>query len=492
MSHTHTARLGFAATAIAIFLAGCAVGPDYKAPDVVPGANFLGEAGKGRPASAPNALDTWWKTFQDPVLDGLVNQALVNNLDLARARAAISQAGAASAGASAALLPSGQLSATAARARRSLDDPNVATQSLVLPEFNRYGNHFEAGAGVGWEIDLFGGLSRGAEAAAAEYDGAQATGAAVRLEIVAGITNAYTLTRALQARLEVARKRVDTAHQTVTLVKLLADRGLVADWQFREAESGLALSKSVVPQLEAGLASARYAIDVLLARQPGTLDPQLDAFGPMPSPPELKSASGPADLLRRRPDLLVAERRLAASNAQIGQAISEYYPKVSLSGLLGFNTFRMGNALDDNASQGAGALGIRWRLFDFGRVDAQVEAAKGRNAAALANYRLAVLRATAEVEDAFTAKVKQEQRLSDVTDGEVAVEKALASARKSASAGNSSRLDVLAVEQRLYTTQDARILAKLDSTLASVASFKALGGGWNVDAPLRDAIASVR
>jgi outer membrane protein TolC len=181
----------------------------------------------------------------------------------------------------------------------------------------------------------------------------------------------------------------------------------------------------------------------------------------------------PADLLTRRPDLIAAERRLAASNARIGEAMAEYYPKVSLSGMLGSaTTIASGNLLT------AGVFGLRWRLFDFGRIDAQIQLARGRDAEALAGYRQAVLRVTEDVENAFSAlanRAGQAERLSQAVD-------ALSQARTSSFAayqrGTANLIDVLQADESVLQAVDARAQAQADTARAAVAAFRALGGGW--------------
>ncbi|RMN15862.1 hypothetical protein ALQ63_04029, partial [Serratia plymuthica] len=206
---------------------------------------------------------------------------------------------------------------------------------------------------------------------------------------------------------------------------------------------------------------------------------QLTTPGAIPQAPQLTSTGTPADLLRRRPDIIVAERHLAASSARIGVAVSEYYPKFSLSALLGSATaVASGNLFSSGASQSAGVLGLRWRLFDFGRINAQIDQAKGQEAEALAAYRLSVLRATEDVENAFSALINRETQTAILTGGETA----LASARQSSFVayrqGTASLIDVLRNDETLLQASDARAQAQTESARAAVAAFRALGGGW--------------
>jgi len=211
-----------------------------------------------------------------------------------------------------------------------------------------------------------------------------------------------------------------------------------------------------------------------------------------PEPPEtlagtlayMAPATGtPADLLRRRPDLIVAERRLAASNARIGAAIAEYYPKVSLSGLLGSaTTVASGNLFSAGANQAAGVAGLRWRLFDFGRIGAQIDQAKGQEAEALAGYRLAVLHASEDVENAFTALVKREEQTNTLQRGELALRQARNSSFAAYEKGVVRLIEVLLADENLLKTSDAKAQAEAQSSRAAIAAFKALGGGWQAAA----------
>jgi NodT family efflux transporter outer membrane factor (OMF) lipoprotein len=466
-----------------VLLAGCAVGPDYQSPTVALPATFKGAAevaNRAAPQPAPS-LYTWWQGFDDPELNHVIDIALAQNLDLAQAMARVDEVHAGLESARSALLPSASLDAQAARAHQSLEDPDIAAQAASLPGYNRNAYDYEVAAGASWEIDLAGGLRRSAEAARAEYEASQAAMVAARLEVISSTADTYVLTRTLQARLQLAQQETASQQERVRLIGLLAARGLVPDLQWRQAQGALAAVSASVPALQAGLVSARNALDVLMGRNPGTTDPELDAIAPIPDAPAIDTASGPAELLRRRPDIIVAERRLAASNARIGEALSDYYPKFSLSALAGSTTTVGGHLFESPANEALGAFGLRWRLFDFGQVDAEVRAARGRNAEALAAYRQSVLQASSEVESAFVALAKYDQQQHILKDGEAS----LARARESTSAGyhngRNSQLDLVEADARLQGIQEAQILAQSATARSAIATFKALGGGWDAE-----------
>ncbi|MEX3859747.1 efflux transporter outer membrane subunit [Paraburkholderia sp. BR10923] len=464
---------------VASLSAGCAVGPDYVRPDVPMPERFMGQtAVDQRHATATADLVTWWTAFGDPQLTRFVTLALEQNLDLAQASARVTQARAALGAANAALLPSGNVSGQAARVYQSVETP-LGRVLNSTPGFDRYGNEYEANLSASWELDVFGGLRRGREAALAEYEASEAGAAATRLAVAAQTADIYISIRGLQARLNVARRQVQTQQDLLSTINLLYGKGLAAELQVRQAEGALAQVQASVPVLETGLDAAMNALDVMLGAQPGVHRAELLEAGDIPVPPQIGATGSPRELLRRRPDLIVAERHLAASNARIGVAIAEYYPKVSLSGLIGSATsVASGNLFSSGASQAAGVLGLRWRLFDFGRINAQISQAKGQEAEMLAAYRLAALHATEDVENALSALVKREEQAAALTQGVDSLGRARAASFAAYQKGVVSLIEVLQADDSLLRTSDARVQAQTESARAAVAAFKALGGGW--------------
>ncbi|CAD1786917.1 efflux transporter outer membrane subunit [Xanthomonas euroxanthea] len=472
-----------AALIAASLAAGCAVGPDYARPDAPVPDRYLGQAAVAeRQATVQADLATWWTGFNDPDLSRYVTQALAQNLDLAQATARVTQARAGLTAATAALLPSGNISGNATRAYQSLETPLGQVLSST-PNFDRYASTYEANLGASWELDLFGGLRRGRQAALADYQASEAGAAATRLAVAAQTADIYISIRGLQARLEVAQRQVATQQGLVSMVTLLHGKGLAPELQLQQAQGALAQAQASVPGIESGLVAAMNALDVMLGVPPGTHRAELAATKPIPLAPQIAATGTPGDLLRRRPDLIAAERRLAASNARIGVAMSEYYPKFSLSGLLGSATaISGGNLFTGDAAQSSGVLGLRWRLFDFGRINAQIAQAKGQEAEQLAAYRLAVLRATEDVENAFTALVKREQQAAVLSQGVEALGKARGASALAYEKGAVSLIEVLNADDTLLRASDAQVQARTDAARSAVATFRALGGGWQSSA----------
>src|SRR3989475_5979113 len=475
----------------ASLLSGCAVGPDYQSPDISVTSRFLGQDGIGRREIQSKAdLQTWWAAFDDPMLTRFVALALDQNLDVALAAARVAQARASLRLADAALLPSANVSAQGAKAYQSVETP-LGRVLNSTPGFDRSGSYYEANLGASWEIDVFGGLRRGQEAAHAEYQGSEAGEVATRLAVAAQTADVYVTFRGLQARIAIARQQAETRRQLLSTVMLQYEKGIAAELQVRQAEGSLSQVEAQVPVLEAALDAAMNALDVLLGVQPGTYRSELSPATRVPVAPGIVETGTPGEMIRRRPDLIVAERRLAAANARIGVAMSEYYPKFSLGALLGSaTTISSGNLFTSGANQALGLLGLRWRLFDFGRVDAQIAAARGQEAEALAAYRLAVLRATEDVENAFSALVKREAQVGILTQGESSFARARENSAAAYKGGVVSLIEVLDADSNLLQVRDAKAQAQTEAARAAIASFRALGGGWDAQKVTSDGVHS--
>lgn len=468
---------------LAGLLSGCAVGPAYVAPTVTVPAQFMGSAAVQPAAADGSSVDlvSWWTSFDDPLIGQFVERALAQNLDLQQAAARVTQARAALRGANSALLPSAGINASAGTLYQSLETPQGRMAS-AQPGFDREGQAFDAGIGASWEVDLFGGRNAARDAAVADWQASAAAAAAARVSIAAQTAETYVAIRGIQARLAVARERLGVQRELVRLVALRHRGGLAAEFEVRQAEGAVAQVAASVPELEEQRDRAMNALDVLLGLPPGGTRADLAEVKGIPAPPVVASAGGPAAMIRRRPDVIAAERRLAASNARIAGALAEYYPKFTLSGLLGSATTNAGSLLGGDSIQASGILGLRWRLFDFGRIDAEVAAARGGNAEALAAYRQTILRACEDVENDWLALVKQREREVLLTQGEASLAAARQTAFTAYKGGIASLLDVLEADRRLLDVRDANIQTRAATARAAISTFRALGGGWNAAA----------
>jgi NodT family efflux transporter outer membrane factor (OMF) lipoprotein len=470
----------FALTALFVALTGCAVGPDYQKPDNTLSADFANQTllqQRVGETAAPS-LDTWWTGFNDPELTAIIQRVLAQNLDLAVSLARVEQARAAAQEAGAIRMPQGNLDAQAVRQHQSVNSP-LGEIGSAFPGYDRNQTLETIGVGASWETDLAGGLKRGEEAAIAQAQAADATHAGVRISVAAEAADAYFRVRGAQQRIAVAEEQVHTEENLLGLVQARMSSGLATNREQAQSQALVLQARATVPPLRSELATQLNRLDVLMGVQPGTYGKELVTSSQTFAVPTINATSGPASLLRRRPDVIAAERKLAASNARIGEAVSEYYPKVSLGGLLGFESLKSGDLFSANAFQPQAVIGLHWRLFDFGRVDAEVKQAKGANAEALAEYRQSMLRATEDVENAIVTLTELEQQRIQV-DQEVAAHKVARGAAQDAYKGGAvSLVEVLDEDRLLLTARDQLAQLRANDARAAVATFRALGGGWS-------------
>lgn len=459
--------------------AGCMVGPDYKQPDAPLAPHYISRGGSQISSSATTySLDKWWEGFGDPVLTTLVTKALGQNLELAQAQARVAQARATLGSATAALIPSASVDGEAARSHQSIETP-LGTVLNSTPGYDRYGSSYELNLQASWEVDLFGGLRRDREAALAQYQASEAGAIATRLAIAAQTADIYTTVRGFQARLAIAEEQVKNQRALLSKVELLNRKGLAADYEVRQTEGELSQVEATIPVLRASLEASLNALDVILGSAPGTHRSEMSVASHIPKPPQLLNMGEPAELLRRRPDLIAAERRLSSANAQIGSAISEYYPKFSLGALIGSASTSDGKLFSGGANQSSAFFGLRWRLFDFGRINSEISLAKGREAEALAAYRQSVLSASQDVETALSALINRQTQAQSLSQGEISLAQARRSSFASYQKGAASLIDVLNADQQLLRASDSRAVSEIEAARAAIATYLALGGGWS-------------
>ncbi|MGE6385606.1 efflux transporter outer membrane subunit [Pseudomonas sp. NPDC078416] len=470
------------ALALALVQTGCAVGPDYQRPEDQAAAQFMAQdALQHRDGRRPApALEKWWLGFDDPQLTRLIQTVLAQNLDLAAAMARVDQAQAVAAQAGAIRLPQGSLDGQVVRQRQSLESPQGQLASHQ-PGYDRSQTLSTIGAGASWELDLAGGLKRGERAALEDAQAAQASQASVRVSVAAEAADAYLRIRGAQQRIRVAEQQIGNQTDLLGLVDKRLGQGIGTQREASQARAVLQQAKTTLPPLRTELAVQLNRLDVLMGAAPGTYARDLAGNTPQDDSykvPQIPADIAPSQMLRRRPDVIAAERRLAASNERIGQATAEFYPKLSLGGLLGFNSLHGGSLLTDQAFQPQAMLGLHWRLFDFGRVDAEVAQAKGANAQALAEYRQSMLRASEDVENAVVTLVQLESQRQDLALEISARQAARQAASEAYQGGAVSLIEVLDEDSELLRARDQMAQLNANDARAAVATFRALGGGW--------------
>ncbi len=474
---TRPFRVVMAGCALAAGLAACTVGPDYKSPatELAPFHNVEAVAARNTGTPAP-PLDRWWTGFNDPMLVTVVQRALDQNLDLAAALARVQQARATASAAGAQLLPTIDLDASATGQRQSLESP-LGRVANKLPGFDA-SQEYTVGPAASWEIDLFGGLRRGAAAASDEAEAAAADRVGTRISVAADAADAYLQIRGYQARLAVTQNQIDTDAHLLSLVETRHRLGQATAREIAQAEALLKEARASLPPLRIGLEAQLNRLDVLMGAQPGTYAKELANPGDIPAIPAISHDDRSLDVLRRRPDIIAAERRLAASNEQIGAAIADYYPKISLSALLGFDSASINDLFTAKAFQPIGSGAVRWRLFDFGKVDAEVAQARGANAEALALYRGAVLKAAEDVEDALITLSQTEAHVVELRGEVYSLTRARDLSQQAYQDGAITLTDVLDADRQLLAAQDDLASNRADAARAAVRTFRALGGGW--------------
>jgi NodT family efflux transporter outer membrane factor (OMF) lipoprotein len=472
----------FTLAALAIALAGCTVGPDYQRPTDQAAARFMAQDAlqhrQGTLAAPP--LDSWWQGFNDPQLTRLIQTVLAQNLDLAVAMARVEQARAVARQAGAIRLPQGSLDGQVVRQRQSLQSPEGQLASQQ-PGYDRSQTLSDIGVGASWELDLAGGLQRGKRAALEDAQAAQASQASVRVSVAAEAADAYLRIRGAQQRIRVAEQQIGNQSNLLRLVDQRLSQGIGTQREAAQARAVLQQARTTLPPLRTELAVQLNRLDVLMGATPGTYARDLTSSTAQDytyQVPQIPANIAPNEMLRRRPDVIAAERRLAASNERIGQATAEFYPKLSLGGLLGFDSLHGGSLLTAQAFQPQAMLGLHWRLFDFGRVDAEIAQAKGANAQALAEYRQAMLRASEDVENAVVTLVQLEAQRQDLALEISARQAARQAASQAYQGGAVSLIEVLEEDSQLLRARDQMAELDANDARAAVAAFRALGGGW--------------
>ncbi|HQS70179.1 MAG: RND transporter [Novosphingobium sp. 28-62-57] len=479
MLRSSSFRRATGATLLAALLAGCTtVGPNYAgAPDAAPQAaargGFIRADGSANPA-APSPR--WWESLGDPVLNQLVDLALADSPSIAAANARVAQSRASLAASRTAVLPTINTSFAAPY----INVPgNLLGEGSGRDEINAYNLGFDAS----WEIDLFGGTRRKVEAATARAEAAEAGAADARVTLSAEIARAYVGLRARQAMRGLQQRQAEIDRALVELARQRFAAGTTAQQPVNAAEAQAFASEADLARSEAEIAVLIDQIAVLAGKEPGALDSLLTAPAPVPLPPAQISIGDPALLLRSRPDIRMAERQLAAANADIGARMADKFPKISFLGLLGLGGQNIGDVLDPGNIVGIALPQLKWNLFDGGRADRQVEVARGASAEAEANYRNAVLRALQDAEGSLARFGGQRIALGKALDAETRARRNVDLQQQRLDAGRIARTDRLDAERQALQLSMAAASAKAELATGFIAVEKALGLGWQAAAP---------
>lgn len=451
-------------------IAGCAVGPDYREPtqSVPDRFNSAPQPGIGE----GEVIAQFWTLLHDPVLDRLVSDALAANKDLAQAAGNLQASRAAARLTGFDAFPTMTAGGSYSHARLSSNQLPGATRE------QRTIDTYDAGFDAAWELDLFGRVRRSNQAARADVGSAEATLRDAIVSVTAEVARNYCVLRGLQDQLAVAERNQGNQRQTLDLTQVRLDAGRGTQLDVSRAGAQLATTEATIPPLRIAIATTIHRLSVLTGRQPQVLAPELSALRPMPALPALNAIGGPEALLRRRPDVRIAERNLAAATARIGVSVADLFPRITLIGSAGYDSSswnKLGSVSSQTYSVGPS---ITWAAFDLGRVRARIHIARAETDIAFAAYEAAVLNALEDTENSLVSYGESQRREATLERAATESTTAARLARQRFEGGLSDFLSVLQAERDALAAEDSLAQGRTQTATSLIAVYKALGGGW--------------
>lgn len=442
---------------LAAALSACSVGPDYTRPDIKAPQSWRIEEKE----SADVANTAWWKGYGDKVLDDLIDKALKENKDLLIAAARIDEYAARYGVAKSEFFP--QVGAGASFTQQQASNKVSKTNQLVL--------------NASWELDLWGKIRRGSEAARAELLASEEGRRSAVLSIVSSVASSYIALRDLDKQLEIARQTAKSRKESLDLFQIRFEGGVITELELAQNRSEYEQAMATVPQLEKAVALQEHALSILLGTNPGAIPrgKTIDEL-PVPLPPK----GIPSDVLQRRPDILQAEQTLIAANAQIGVARSAYFPAISLTGLLGASSSELSSLFKGPAKIYSYGASLTAPIFTAGKISSQVKVAEAQQQQALLKYQQAIQTAFKEVEDGLVEQNRTREQLAAQKRQVEALRKYASLARLRFDNGYSSFLEVLDAERSLFSSELNYSQTQGDLHQYIIGLYKAMGGGWGV------------
>jgi NodT family efflux transporter outer membrane factor (OMF) lipoprotein len=464
-----------------IMVAACAVGPDFKSPDMPVPAEWAGPPPLPAVTPAEKDLANWWTVFDDQMLASLIQQAVESNLDLKLAEARVRQARAARGLAGSFLGPTVDAKASYQRSEASVS-PTTSTGRSTGDTVSVTTDQYFAGFDAAWELDIFGGVRRGIEAADADLQASVEARRDVLVTLTAEVARYYIDLRAFQERLAIARRNLEAQKHSAKLTRQRFEGGFASGLDVANAEAQVATTAAVIPLLEASARQAIYSLSVLLGRAPAALVQQLAPALAIPTALPSAPVGVPSELLRRRPDIRQAEASVHAATARIGVSEADLYPRFTITGSIGVKSSDFGSWLDWSNRLWSIGPGVTWRVFDMGRIRSDIAQQEALQEQSLLAYQKTVLTALQEVEGALISLDKEQEHRKALVDAVAFNQKAVDLSIKLYTEGQTDFLNVLQAQRSLFITEEA--LAQSTRTLSTnlVALYKALGGGWDMDA----------
>jgi NodT family efflux transporter outer membrane factor (OMF) lipoprotein len=457
-------------------LAACTVGPNYTGPPAVASAAAVDARfvrGGNAVTPAGPAAAHWWTTLNDPTLNGLEDRALAGNYNVAAAEARVRQARA------------------ALRIERANELPQVAATGMYahadLPPINLGGasnnnrtvlNFFNVGFDASWEIDLFGGQRRTIEAARATLGASEASLSDAQVQLSAEIAQAYVNLRDCQQRMALIREESDFERRMLALTQQRYARGTASALDVERLRTQFENTSALAVPLQAEIESYLDALAVLTGTAPGSLDAALQNAGVVPLPPASVAVGDPADLLRRRPDIRAAERRLAAATARIGVAEATRFPRLSFMGILGIGGTSLSALTNLNNIAAIALPQLQWSVLDFGRGAARVRQSEAQRDEAEALYKQAVLSALQDAEDSLSRFGHRRETVASLVRVRASATRAATLMQQRYAGGTATLIDALDAERQRVAAEQNLADAVAALTNDYVAIQKALGLGW--------------
>ena len=471
---------------LAASLTACAVGPSYRTPKADEPPSFAAKIeakspGSGAQPTAPSPdLATWWRALNDEELNSLVDRAVKSNLDLEIALDRLQQARTYESVVVGHALPEVDASAAAGRGTGTDLTKGRADSALRSAETGTGLTQINTIAGFDavWELDLFGKFRREFEAARADTAAARAARYDVLTSVVANVVRAYVDLRGFQVRAGILHKASDVLRESLRIVTIRYERGITNELDVALATRELATLEAEIAPVEAEVNAARYTLAVLVGEYPETMVQELSKPDLIPSMPAPSAPGVPIDLLKRRPDIQVAERELAAATARIGVATANLFPQVALVGSIGSQGQGWGTTPSVSKHIWSFGPGAVWPLLDFGALDAEVDIAQLAARASLVNYRKTILNAVQQVDTSLDAYQAQETRMENLSTAMVAGQRAVDLATSRYNRGLTDFLNVVDAERQFYDLQEQYAEAQVAQGEQFVQLYKSLGGGW--------------
>ena len=455
-----------------LFLSGCAVGPRYKRPAAPVAQQWSGEQARGTSTGEP--VEQWWLSFNDPEFRSLIERAVKANLDLKLATARIAEARAVRGIAKSGLFPTVEASASATRNRQRVIAPANGAAAIVPVEFN----NFQGGFDASWELDVFGRVRRGLQAANADVAAAREARRDVLVAVLGEVGRTYAELRGFQFRLDIAQKNIATQQDTLDLTKSRATAGLATELDVARAAAQLETTRSVVPSLQSGIEISIHRLSVLLGQEPSALRAEVSLTAPVPMIPPEVPVGLRSELLERRPDVRQAEAQLAAATARVGEAKAEWFPRFTLFGSAGRQASQLHEITLGMGNFFSAGPAVSLPIFTGARIRSNIRVQDARLQQVVIGYRSTVLSALEETENALVNYSEEQSRRERLENAVKSNEEAVRLSSELYKAGLTDFLSVLDAQRELYANEDLLAQSRAAQAVNLIALYKALGGGW--------------